>query len=110
IRLESTGTSKLGWLIGASYTDERIEDFTDYTLELLGLRLFGEARADNEVVAGFVDLTYQLTDRLELGAGLRVDHIKLDILSRDITAGVEFSDDRSMTEEQPKVTLTYNAT
>ena len=110
LRFESTGESRLGWLAGVSYTDESIQDFTDYSLPMFGLRLFGESDAENEVIAGFVDATYQLTDRLEIGAGFRVDHIELDITSRDITAGTQYSDDLSLTEEQPKVTLTYDAT
>ncbi|MDV3468248.1 TonB-dependent receptor [Stenotrophomonas sp. C3(2023)] len=76
VRLASTGDDRLKWQVGAFYFDSR--DVTDFYQRAWFLQ--GAARNPNNWVrlrntntswAGFGQLSYQLTDKLSLTAGLR---------------------------------------
>ncbi|MGH6632721.1 MAG: TonB-dependent receptor, partial [Sphingopyxis sp.] len=78
LRLASTGTDQLEWLVGAFYTDERndndqaltprMADGSPAPLNLLTAQL----PSKYEEIAGFGDLTYHFTPRFDVALGVRV--------------------------------------
>ena len=80
IRLESAKGTPLEWLIGGFYTHEASNDRQSFTLaDLAGLpkpnNLFATDNPSSfKEYAAFGDLTYHLTQRLDLAGGLRYAH------------------------------------
>lgn len=109
LRVQSTNSTRLEWLVGINYTHEEIDEFRKTTLTGIG-DFFNSAKAENDILAGFIDVTYLLTDDLELGLGVRVDDMDLEVVSTDISAAMSLSAKENFTKTQPKITLTYEAT
>lgn len=79
VRLQSSGQRKFNWLVGVYYSESEI--LSDQ-LNSGGFYPTGSLRTlgteDATIRAVFTDMTLTLTDKLELGAGLRYDDIDKD--------------------------------
>ncbi|BFM14579.1 TonB-dependent receptor [Maricurvus nonylphenolicus] len=64
-------TEKLSWLLGAYYFQETFSLVLPVDLLLAGSVIAGDLKEETESYAFFTDLTYSLTDRLRVNAGLR---------------------------------------
>ena len=79
VRLSSSGPSRFNWVIGAYYTDEEID-----RLQVLDLYFDGEfggidtldTTDKSETISVFGDASLAISDRLDIGAGLRYFHDK----------------------------------
>ncbi|MGV3482598.1 MAG: TonB-dependent receptor domain-containing protein [Sphingobium sp.] len=77
VRLSSTGKRRLNWVVGAFYTDETID-----RLQVLDLYSEGEflgvdsvdSSDKSETISVFGDISFSVTDRFQLGTGLRYFH------------------------------------
>jgi iron complex outermembrane receptor protein len=135
LRLVSTSEGPLKWVVGAYYFDET-NDLTSY-FEFHGLApimsfLFGDptgsmipvgynersdARLNNEALAGFGELSYALTDRMEATIGARYgeetremaySHVAAPFLGFGIFAPPQsFEVDDTLSSFLPKLTLSY---
>ncbi|WP_165793823.1 TonB-dependent receptor [Hyphococcus luteus] len=116
VRLASSGDGPFSWLIGGFYLD-RSDDFLQI-INPLGVpassdpaaNLFYLHRAsDIEQLAGFIELGYDLTDRLNITAGVRVSDI--DRANVTVNDGLLFqaavSGDVSEQSTTPKVNVSY---
>ena len=119
VRLTSNGDGPFSWLVGAFYLD-RSDDFNQ-TINVLGApapatkadNLFYLDRAsDVEQVAGFAEVSYDLTDRLTATAGVRISDIKRkNVAETDGLLLQEFlSGDFSEQSTTPKFNLSYHLT
>jgi outer membrane receptor protein involved in Fe transport len=75
LRVASTGTGALGWVVGGFYSDEDLnEDFySDFTDRLGGIALTKYEQVANSVGV-FGQANYQFTDMLKGTLGVREDH------------------------------------
>jgi len=84
IRLASPDSDRFEWLVGAYYTNESVainQFFRIFEIDTLVIRdpallgqaefLFAQLESDYEEIAGFANLTWHVTDQLELSAGGR---------------------------------------
>ncbi len=92
VRLSSSGTQKLNWVVGAFYTDETV----DRQL-LLNLYIGGDlanaaiiSTDKSKTISVFGDASYAVTDRLDLGVGLRYFHDKRRSISDPLVLGGTF--------------------
>lgn len=118
LRAQSSGQNKFNWLVGLYYSESEIvsdQVNTGGFYPTGGLQTAGAE--DAEIRAVFTDLTYKLTDRLELGLGLRYDEIEKDGQSGNVRltpAGpVQISAvalDGKYDATQPKVSVRYGLT
>lgn len=114
IRLASTGTNRLDWLVGLYYSKDEADiaqqfDFAQApSLEPFasGLDFYDSLQSyDTEQIAAFGELTYHLTDRVSLTAGYRVSEVEKD--DGNVTYGflgdgvpiVQDSDESSLTQK-----------
>lgn len=98
-------TGRLSWLVGAYWYEE------DFLLTLpvdfagVGLVIAGNLEEETRSYAFFADLTYSLTDRLRLNAGLRYNDEEKDFTFFDLPGGSLDEDDLL-----PKLGLQYDLT
>ncbi len=71
LRLSSTGDGRLKWTVGGYYLDSKNSGSVDFFSGATDFRLSAESLGSNSSWAVFGDVSYRLTDRLELGTGLR---------------------------------------
>lgn len=64
--------SKLEWLVGGYYFDERASDLNNVYTSVILIQSGGEAKNDSE--AAFGHLVYHVTDKLRLTGGIRYTH------------------------------------
>ncbi|WP_020651003.1 TonB-dependent receptor [Solimonas variicoloris] len=106
VRLASTGTQRLTWLLGGSYAK------TDGTFEVITNNSnLSRTETDNWSAAVFGSLGYDLTSQLNATAELRYtrEHKAQDLLSRltAVSLPVSQSDDVSFNKLSPVATLSY---
>lgn len=83
VRLASGGTSPLQWLVGGYYSDETDDDYepmvgktgTGAVLPALDPAIYFDLPSTYKEYSAFGDLTYRLTQALELTGGIRLGHI-----------------------------------
>ena len=84
VRLASAGDGGLDWLVGSFYTKEKTLglqtlDALNRTSGALVQRLLTASFPSNlEELAGFADLTYKITDKLDIQVGGRYSHNRQD--------------------------------
>jgi iron complex outermembrane receptor protein len=117
ITLASAGQGKLDWTVGLFYFDG--DTFQLSGLDFAVVSFFGLGRTSNETkaYAGFGDITYSLTDKLRLNAGIRYSNETKERLSRTehiFTTGQVISEytiqEGSWSDWSPKVGLDYAIT
>ncbi len=125
LRLASTGDSKLQWLVGAFYYDNRTIGvdrnitppstlaITDYTAAAAAYR-FPRNQTDTRSIAGFGSINYQLTDTLGLTAELRyeretVDYIQAPTRTGTVGSTAVFDLNASFDFWTPRVIVNYKA-
>lgn len=120
-RLSSTNSdSKLSWDLGLFYQNSDRVLFTEATadLGLLGvsgatvgeqarLALLSDFTNNFETIAFFGFLDYKITDKFTASVGLRFDND--DITQENRLEGVEPNSNKTQSEFQPKVSLSYQA-
>lgn len=77
VRLSSSGSERLNWVVGGFYDDETLNRSLGLNLYSAGVSLGSLLLPDTETTrswSGFGDASYALTDRLRLGTGLRYFH------------------------------------
>jgi iron complex outermembrane receptor protein len=107
LRLQSTGSGPLKWLLGTYYTDGASPK-ADTDSTIIGGTLFGggpsiirgNPEASFDGWALFADAEYDLTDRITVGAGIRYDSV-----DKGIDGQVS---KRNFDGYQPKVSFKYN--
>ncbi len=116
-RFSSSNDTNLSWSAGLFYQDlEREQNVTlaafDFSTAADGSDL-GEGNVTSEESYGiFGQLTYDITDRLELTLGGRYDRVEYDLEAIDgINSGrppeAQLEDNETFSEFQPKVSLSY---
>ena len=116
IRLASNGDGPFSWLVGGFYLD-RSDDFLQ-TINPLGAPaptdpaanlFFLDRDSDIQQFAGFVELGYDLTDRLNVTAGVRVSDIeRTNVTINDgLLVQAMLSGEFSETPTTPKVNVSY---
>jgi iron complex outermembrane receptor protein len=73
LRLASNGGGPLSWLAGGSYLHERLR-INNTNLLFFANTATVDALQKTDSIAGFVDITYKITDQLTLRAGGRYTH------------------------------------
>ena len=137
LRLQSNDpSSRLNWVFGGFYSKsvqrftQRVDDpqFDDMLIAFFGapaavilgmppidgkFSLVGSGRGSDEQLAGFGDLTYALTDKLKLSAGVRVAHTKFTgaTIFDGPVPGLQIQNPGSSSETPvtPKFALNYQA-
>lgn len=122
LRLASapTSDSPLQWLVGLYYSNQRNQVVQDARSTDLApvfgtdLLFFGDARTRLKQYAGFGEINYRLTDKLELTAGARVFRIEqeYDAVADGVFNGGPTAINRPANEDgfNPKVGLSYRLT
>jgi len=78
VRLQSTGSGALSWIVGGYYADVTLRDrFDSDFADSLGFVALTSYRQRTETVAGFGQVDYRLAPALTLTGGLRVEHERL---------------------------------
>ena len=83
VRLASTGTGPLQWLVGGYYSDETDDDYepmvgrapTGAVLQDLDPAIYFNIPSTYREYSAFGDLTYKLTQAFDVTGGIRVGHI-----------------------------------
>jgi outer membrane receptor protein involved in Fe transport len=77
VRLASAGSGPARWILGGYYSNERLRDHFDSDFqESLGFLALTSYRQSVRTIAGFGQLDYDLTSKLTLTGGLRLEHEK----------------------------------
>lgn len=117
LRLTSSGEGSLQWTLGAFYqelADELIADYRTFDassatpfVSIFTDRFFREEESDS--IAVFGDVTYQFTDRLQVGVGARYfEDDRTQRVSCCLLLGVPISEQSaSFDSVDPRVYLTY---
>ncbi|MCJ2184880.1 TonB-dependent receptor [Novosphingobium sp. 1949] len=76
VRLSSTGTGPLHWVVGGFYSNEKLDRDLEVTLYYGGAVLSSPSitHTSSRSISVFGDVNYDLSDRLQLGMGLRYFH------------------------------------
>ena len=116
LRLASSGSGPAHWIVGAYGADERLRDHFDSDFQQsLGFLALTSYRQSARTVAGFGQLDYDVTSKLTLTGGLRLEHERRRL--RDFTTttspvigiGVtNGSADQSYTEWSGKAAANYH--
>jgi outer membrane receptor protein involved in Fe transport len=115
LRLSSTVTGPAHWILGAYYSDEKLRDHFDSDFQQsLGFLALTSYRQSARTVAGFGQVDYDLTAKLTLTGGLRLEHESRKLRNFDTTTapligiGVPAGHaDQSYTEASGKLALNY---
>lgn len=99
LRLSSYDSESLEWQIGGYYTDERVQltqmlvPFVQNSGQLFDPAVLGfpelltlTLNSDYEEIAGFADATLHITDRWEVGGGVRYSHNEQSVTQTEIGA------------------------
>lgn len=114
VRLSSNGAGRFGWLIGGFLQDrQERQDITvgaDGGARAVGAPLVLRQKnvVNSNSWAAFSQITYDLTDRLEVTAAARYDHDEQD--SRNQLAVAATYKEATFSEFQPKLQLAYRWT
>ena len=77
IRLASASSGSTRWIVGGYYSNERLRDHFDSDFQQsLGFLAFTSYRQSARTIAGFGQLDFDLTSKLTLTGGLRLEHEK----------------------------------
>ncbi len=81
VRLASTGAGPLGWLVGAFYADDKLEEhfFGDFT-QIYGASAVTSYRQNSKTYGAFGQVSYQFTDQLKGTLGLRPNRETRDLI------------------------------
>ena len=82
LRLQSDGDSRLDWLVGASYLDLSFDRDLSRRSIIPDFNIDEISTNENTTIAAFGDVSFALTDELEIGGGLRVAHDDLEYEGR----------------------------
>jgi len=89
LRLTSKGEGPFNWTIGGFYKEASIDrewrsgyDFVYQGLMLTGITAGSVPASTSKSIAGYADASYQLTDRIKVGGGLRYFHDKRESFDR----------------------------
>lgn len=77
LRLSSSGAGPLNWSAGIFYFNWRVLDNSNDIIlyRRSGVSAFGiDSRQSKESVAGYADLTFRVSEKLSLNAGVRLEH------------------------------------
>jgi len=75
LRLSSTGAGPAHWIFGAYYSNEKLRDHFDSDFQQsLGFLALTSYRQRARTIAGFGQLDYDVTSKLTLTGGLRLEH------------------------------------
>ena len=78
--LASTGSERIGWVIGGYYSDEKLhESFYGDFAQRLGGAADTDYEQDGKTLGAFGQVNYQFTDALRGILGLRYEHETLDL-------------------------------
>jgi len=86
LRLQSTNDSAFQWMIGGSFNEEDVKYSSTQSGAYIDNNVFGgvpgskfvnDADSKTKVWSAFADITFAVDDKLELGAGVRYDDIKM---------------------------------
>jgi outer membrane receptor protein involved in Fe transport len=116
VRLASSGTGPAHWIVGGYYADEKLRDHFDSDfVQSLGFIALTSYRQSARTVAGFGQLDYDLTSKLTLSGGLRLEHERRRLRDFDTTTapvigiGVPAGHaDQSYTELSGKLAANYH--
>lgn len=107
LRLASDGDNRFDWMLGAYYYYQKNSNRSNLITTFPGVELSGgNVRSEINNYALFFNGTYELSDRLELGFGLRYDYERTNQL--DVAANLPGR--ASSSELLPRLSLTYRAT
>lgn len=113
LRLTSPDDRALRWIVGLFYQDREDREFTRFGLEGPGPSVIpfvppagNREIRDRQSRAVFAQIGYDLTDRLELSAGLRYDEEENETQSLHLSLVQE----ETFSELQPKFSLSYDWT
>jgi iron complex outermembrane receptor protein len=104
LRLASDDSERLRWQLGMFYYHSDMAQRIDFLFPGGGTSPATSSEQGIENYAGFVDLTYGLTDKLTLGVGLRYDVEERDQTNL-LVGGLQ---ELEAKEWLPKLTLTYS--
>jgi iron complex outermembrane receptor protein len=109
----SKGNSKLQWVAGLYYFYDKAYDFNTGSFGGTPFVFFNNNNATIKSLAGYVDATYQVTDKLYVSAGLRLSHDKYYKAFDDLGAifGGPYTlhfDPVSDTRATPRAVVRYN--
>ena len=118
LRLGSQDQGPFKWLVGVYYSRERLKEaFISDLLDIFTFDTINTYRQHADTIAGFGQVEYQLTPRLNLIAGLRVEHETRDLLgyttATDPVIGIGVSgvdQSTSYTKPSGKAALEYKLT
>ncbi|WP_417450309.1 TonB-dependent receptor [Kordiimonas sp.] len=119
LRLQSTGSSDLEWVIGGLLARDKgnVEQYTYAGAEnAFGLpegTTVTETQTNGKTtsVAVFGEATYHLTDRLSVTGGLRWTHEKIDSVQVNVSGGIisdSVDETASFSDISPKVSVGYS--
>lgn len=106
VRLTSNGEGPLKWTVGANAFRQRTD--ADFNLGAMSTDRHTEIDQTGAALYGFSE--YSVTDRLRLGAGLRVDHISSDAWQHFASpmANLRYQGSDTSTTLLPRLTFAYD--
>jgi iron complex outermembrane receptor protein len=106
IRLTSNGEGPLKWTVGANAFKQRTD--ADFNLGAMSTDRHTEIDQTGAALYGFTE--YSVTDRLRMGAGLRVDHISSDAWQHFSSpmANLRYQGSDTSTTLLPRLTFAYD--
>lgn len=106
IRLTSNGEGPLKWTVGANAFKQRTN--ADFNLGAMSTNRHTEIDQTGAALYGFTE--YSVTDRLRMGAGLRVDHISSDAWQHFSSpmANLRYQGSDTSTTLLPRLTFAYD--
>ena len=114
VRLASDGSGPLTWILGGYYSNEKLRDaFISDFAQYFGFDAITTYRQKTDVLAGFGQAEYKLTDKLTLTGGLRVEHEKRRLIDLNTTTapfiglGVSADGKNSYTKVSGKAEIQY---
>jgi outer membrane receptor protein involved in Fe transport len=116
VRLASSGTGPAHWIVGGYYSNEKLRDHFDSDFEQsLGFLALTSYRQRAQTVAGFGQLDYDVSSKLTLTGGLRLERENRHLRDFDTTTspliGIGVPDgsaDQSYTEVSGKIAANFH--
>lgn len=107
LRLASNGNARFDWLVGAYYYAQKTRNKASLDTTIPGVTFpGGDIRSEVENVALFFNGSYELSDVVELGFGLRYDWERTDQFDN----ALKLAQNVSSSELLPRVSLTWKVT
>ena len=116
LRLASSGTGPAHWIVGGYFSDEKLRDHfdSDFVQSLTFIALTSY-RQSARTIAGFGQVDYDVSSKLALTGGFRLEHESRHLRDFDTTTspviGIGVPDgraDQSYTEASGKLALNYH--